>query len=382
VNKSTTGIRRFVGLDVHADTIVAAIAEKQEAVRRMGIIPNREESIRQLVKRLNQGGAWTACYEAGPTGYTLYWQLTRLGIPCVVIAPTLVPTKAGDRVKTDRRDADRLAACFRAGQLTAVWVPDEEHEALRDLIRGREAAKQDQLRARHRLGKFLLRHGKRPPQTMRAWTQSYLAWIQREVKFDHRSLQVTLEDYLNEVEHAGVRIERLEKAIDEAVEQAPENMQELIQALQALRGIAKIGAVTIVAEVGTLSRFEHPSQLMGYSGVVSSEHSSGGKIRRGAITKTGNAHIRRVIVEAAWSQRYKPVLSLMMRKRQEGLSAEVQEIASKARHRLHLRYMRLLGKGKLKQQVVTAVAREMLGFIWAIGVSVERAQAAKAKGAA
>jgi transposase len=382
VNKITTGIRRFVGLDVHADTIVAAIAEKQEAVRRMGIIPNREESVRQLVRKLNQGGAWTACYEAGPTGYTLYWQLTRLGIPCVVIAPTLVPTKAGDRVKTDRRDADRLAACFRAGQLTPVWVPDEEHEALRDLVRGREAAKQDQLRARHRLGKFLLRHGKRPPQTMRAWTQQYLGWIQREVKFDHRSLQVTLEDYLNEVEHAGVRIERLEKAIDEAVEQTPENMRELIQALQALRGIAKIGAVTIVAEVGTLSRFEHPSQLMGYSGTVSSEHSSGGKIRRGAITKTGNAHIRRVIVEAAWSQRYKPVLSLLMRKRQEGLSAEVQEIASKARHRLHLRYMRLLGKGKLKQQVVTAVAREMLGFIWAIGVSVERAQAAKAKGAA
>jgi transposase len=209
VNKNTTGIRRFVGLDVHAETIVVAIAEKQEVVRRMGIIPNREESVRQLVRKLNPGGAWTACYEAGPTGYTLYWQLTRLGIPCVVIAPTLVPTKAGDRVKTDRRDADRLAECFRAGQLTPVWVPDEEHEALRDLVRGRETAKQDQLRARHRLGKFLLRHGKRPPQTMRAWTQQYLGWIQREVKFDHRSLRVTLEDYLNEVEHAGVRIERL-----------------------------------------------------------------------------------------------------------------------------------------------------------------------------
>jgi len=348
----------------------------------MGIIPNREESVRKLVKQLNRGGPWTACYEAGPTGYTLYWQLTRLGVPCVVIAPTLVPTKAGDRVKTDRRDADRLAACFRAGQLTPVWVPDEEHEALRDLVRAREAAKQDQLRARHRLGKFLLRHGKRPPQTMRAWTRSYLEWIKHEVSFTHRPLQMTLEDYINEVEHAGVRIERLEKAIDEAVAQAPQDMQELIRALQALRGIAKIGAVTIVAEVGTLSRFDHPSQLMGYSGAVSSEHSSGGKVRRGAITKTGNAHIRRVIVEAAWSQRHKPVLSQLMRKRQEGLSAEVQEIATKARHRLHLRYIRLLGKGKLKQQVVTAVAREMLGFIWAIGVSVEHAQVEKARGAA
>ncbi len=382
MKKATTGVRRFVGLDVHAQTIAAAMAEKQEAVRGLGTIPNREESVRKLVKKLNEGDAWTACYEAGPTGYALYWQLTKLGIPCVVIAPTLVPTKVGDRVKTDRRDAERLASSFRAGELTPVWVPDAAHEALRDLVRAREAAKQDQLRARHRLGKYLLRHGKRPAQQMRAWTQNYLDWIKGKVTFDQRSQQVTLEDYLNEVEHAGVRIARLEKAIDEAVEQAPESMRELIQALQALRGVAKVGAVTIVAEVGTLTRFEHPRQLMGYSGAVSSEHSSGGKIRRGGITKTGNAHLRRVIVEAAWSQRYKPVLSVLMRKRQEGLSAEVQEIASKARHRLHSRYMRLLGKGKTKQEVVTAVAREMLGFIWAIGVSVERAQAQRVKGAA
>jgi transposase len=300
----------------------------------------------------------------------------------VVIAPTLVPTKAGDRVKTDRRDAERLASSFRAGELTPVWVPDATHEALRDLVRAREAAKQDQLRARHRLGKYLLRHGKRPPTSMRSWKQNYLEWVKREVKFDQRPQQMTLEDYLNEVEHSAVRIERLEKAIDEAVEQAPEGMRELVQALQALRGVARVGAVTIVAELGTLTRFEHPRQLMGYSGAVSSEHSSGGKTRRGGITKTGNAHVRRVIVEAAWSQRYKPVLSLLMRKRQEGLSAEVQEIASKARQRLHSRYVHLLYKGKTKQEVVTAVAREMLGFIWAIGVSVERARAQRTKGAA
>jgi transposase len=382
MNKAITGVRRFVGLDVHAETIAAAIAEKDEAVRDLGTIPNREESVRKLVKKLNEGGAWAACYEAGPTGYTLYWQLTKLGIPCVVIAPTLVPTKAGDRVKTDRRDAERLASSFRARELTPVWIPDAEHEALRDLVRAREAAKQDQLRARHRLGKYLLRHGKRPPQQVRAWTKNYLEWIKGKVSFNQRSQQVTLEDYLNEVEHAGVRIARLEKAIDEAVEQAPESMRELIKALQALRGVAKVGAVTIVAEVGTLTRFAHPRQLMGYSGAVSSENSSGGKTRRGGITKTGNAHLRRVIVEAAWSQRYKPVLSLMMRKRQEGLSAEVQELASKARHRLHHRYMHLLARGKAKQEVVTAVAREMLGFIRAIGVSVERAQAQRAKGAA
>ena len=304
-----------------------------------------------------------------------------MGIACEVIAPTLVPMKAGDRVKTDRRDAQRLASSYRAGELTAVWVPDAAHEALRDLVRAREAAKQDQLRARHRLGKYLLRHGKRPPQTMRAWTQRYLDWIKQKVSFDQRPQQVTLEDYLSEVEHCSVRIARLEKAIDEAVEQAPQSMRELIQALQALRGVAKVGAVTIVAEVGTLSRFEHPRQLMGYSGAVASEHSSGGRTWRAGITKTGNAHLRRIIVEAAWSQRHKPLLSPSMRKRQEGLSAEVQQIAAKARHRLHSRYMRLLGKGKAKQQVVTAVAREMLGFIWAIGVSVERAQAQKAKAA-
>jgi transposase len=285
-------------------------------------------------------------------------------------------------VKTDRRDAERLASSIRAGELTSVWVPDAAHEALRDLVRAREAAKQDQLRARHRLGKYLLRHGKRPPQQMRSWKQNYLEWVKREVRFDQRPQQMTLEDYLNEVEHSAVRIQRLEKAIDEAVEQAPESMRELIQALQALRGVAKVGAITIVAELGTLTRFEHPRQLMGYSGVVSREHSSGGKTRRGGITKTGNAHLRRVIVEAAWSQRYKPVLSLLMRKRQEGLSAEVQEIASKARQRLHSRYVHLLYKGKTKQEVVTAVAREMLGFIWAIGVGVERARAQRAKGAA
>jgi transposase len=374
--------KRFVGLDVHAETITVAIATTDGDVHTMGSISNRPESIKRLVAKLDVGGAWAACYEAGPTGYALYWQLARLGKRCEVIAPTLVPTKAGDRVKTDRRDAERLARCYRAGELTAVWVPDAAHEALRDLVRAREAAKQDQLRARHRLGKFLLRHGKRPLQNMRAWTQQYLEWIKREVKFEQCAQQATLEDYVNEVEHCALRIVRLEKAIDTAVEQAPESMREVIEALQALRGVAKVTAVTIVAEVGTLSRFEHARQLMGYSGAVSSEYSSGEKTRRGGITKTGNAHLRRVIVEAAWSQRYKPLISRAARKRQEGLSAEVQEIATKARQRLHSRYVRLLGRGKSKQQVVTAVAREMLGFIWAIGVTVERSHVEKAKGAA
>lgn len=376
MDKSITGVGRFVGLDVHAETIAVAVAEKDGEVRSLGTIPNRTPSIRKLVAKLSGLGTWRACYEAGPTGYTLYWQLTKLGIECMVVAPTLVPMKAGDRVKTDRRDAERLARSLRAGELTAVWVPDAAHEALRDLVRAREAAKADELRARHRLGKFLLRHGRRPSERMRAWTQRHLDWIRREVRFEQFAQQATLEDYLAEVVHLGQRIVRLEKAIDEAVEGAPTTMKAVVSALQALRGVAKMSAVTIVAEVGRLSRFAKARQLMGYSGAVSSEDSSGERTRRGAITKTGNAHLRRVLVEAAWCQRYAPNLTPRLRARQEGLPAAVVEIAAKARHRLSARYRRLLARGKPRQQVATAIARELLGFVWAIGVEVERTAAA------
>jgi transposase len=367
---------RFVGLDVHAETIAVAVAEAGGEVRSMGTVPNREDPVKRLVRKLNAGGPWEACYEAGPTGYALYWQLTKLGIVCTVVAPTLVPMKAGDRVKTDRRDAERLARGFRAGDLTAVWVPDPSHEALRDLVRAREAAKRDQLRARNRLSKFLLRHGRRPPEEMKAWTQVYITWIKSGVNFSEQAQQWVLEDYVDEVEHCSQRIKRLEGLIDEAVKTAPETMREVISALQALRGIAAMSAVTIVAEVGELSRFATARQLMGYSGAVASEHSSGQRIQRGHITKTGNAHLRRIVVEAAWSQRFKPILSRALKLRQEGLDPQIIGIASKARHRLHARYMQLLGKGKNKQQAITAVAREMLGFIWAIGVAVERKGAA------
>jgi transposase len=376
MKKNSAREPRFVGLDVHADTIVVAVAEPKGEVRSLGTIANRPELVKRLVKKLNAEGHWKACYEAGPTGYALYWQLEELGIECEVIAPTLVPTKAGDRVKTDRRDAERLARSFRAGDLTAVWVPDAAHEALRDLVRARQAAKQDELRARHRLSKFLLRHGRRPQENTRPWSQRYLEWIKREVLFDQQAQQWTLEDYLNEVEHSSLRLTRLEAEIDKAVESAPAAMREVVEALQALRGIAKVSAVTIVAEVGQFSRFATPRQLMGYSGAVSSEYSSGEKTHRGGITKTGNAHLRRIIVEAAWSQRHRPILSRALKIRQEGLDPEIQEIAMKAMHRLHSRYMRLSAKGKCPQQVVTAVGREMLGFIWAIGIAVESKNAA------
>lgn len=365
---------RFIGLDVHAETIAVAVAESGRGgeVRSLGIIPNRAESVRKLVKKLGPGDQLRACYEAGPTGYALYWQLAELGVKCEVIAPTLVPMKSGDRVKTDRKDAERLARSYRAGDLTAVWVPDAAHEALRDLVRARLAAKRDQTRARHRLSKFLLRHGRRPKNNIGAWTGAYLNWIKRDVHFDQSAQEATLADYVHEVEHAQERIERLEKAIDEAIALMPERMNAVVESLQSLRGIAKISAVTIMAEVGEVSRFKTARQLMGYSGVVSRECSSGERTRRGGITKTGNAHLRRIIVEAAWSYRHRPSIGTALKTRQKTASAEVKEIAWKAQNRLHRRYMRLTAKGKTKQKVVTAVARELLGFIWAIGVTVEQ----------
>jgi transposase len=364
---------RWIGLDVHADTIAVAVAEPDGEVRALGVIPNRPDSIRKLVQKLGPVGVLRACYEAGPTGYVIYWQLTALGVHCEVVAPTLVPTKAGDRVKTDRRDAAKLARSFRSGDLTAVWVPDAAHEALRDLVRAREAAKKDQLRARHRLGKFLLRHGRRPAIPMGAWTQRHLTWI-RQVQFELPAQDATRLDYLHEVEHVADRIERLERAIHDAVQTAPPSMRAVIEALQSLRGVALISAVTIVAEVGDLSRFARAPQLMGYSGMGPREDSSGARTRRGGITKTGNAHLRRIVVEAAWAYRHRPAVGGALRKRQAPVSEEVKAIGWKAQLRLHARYRKLLGRGKCQQQVVTAVGRELLGFIWAIGVTVAREQ--------
>ena len=363
---------RFLGLDVHAETIAVAIAEADGEVRSLGTIANREESIRKLIKKLGPVERLKACYEAGPTGYVLYWQLAELGVLCEVIAPTLMPVKAGDRVKTDRRDAERLARSYRSGDLTPVWVPDEGSESLRDLVRAREAAKQDQMRARHRLSKFLLRTGQRPAPGVKPWTLSYMSWV-KKIHYMQAARESTLLDYLHEVEHMAERVIRLEQAITEAVKLASPEMQQVVRGLQAMRGIAQISAVTIVAELGELSRFASARQLMGYSGAVPSENSSGKRTRRGSITKTGNAHLRRIAVEAAWSYRLRPCLGPALRKRQEGVSEEIKEIAWKAQHRLHKRYMRLSAAGKDQRKIVIAVGRELLGFIWAIGVKAETA---------
>lgn len=368
---------RFLGLDVHAETIAVAVAEPGRGeVRSLGIIPNDMTSVRKLIQKLGKKNL-RVCYEAGPTGFALYWQLAELGVECDVIAPTLIPKKAGDRIKTDRRDALKLARCFRAGDLTAVWVPDQAHEALRDLVRAREAAKYDQHRARQRLSKFLLRTARKAPAGT-TWSLKYVEWI-RTLKYDHVAQQATLVDYLAEVDHASARIRRLEQAIADAVKQAAPSVRAVIDGLQALRGVAKLSATTIAVEIGSFSRFETAKQLMAYCGVVPSEHSSGNTRRQGAITKTGNAHVRRVLFESAWGCRHRPNLGAGLKQRQRGLSASTNEIAWKAQHRLYRRYIALSARGKPSPKVLGAIGRELLGFIWAIAVQIEQEHAAASK---
>jgi transposase len=362
---------RWVGLDVHAETVSAAVADVSGEVKSLGTVANRPEGIRSLMRRLGKPESLRACYEAGPTGFTLYWLLTSMGIRCDVVAPTLIPKRAGDRVKTDRRDAENLARLHRSGELTAVWIPDAQHEALRDLVRAREAAMTDRLRARHRLQKFLLRHGRRAPAGKAAWGPKHVEWV-RSQHFEHGAQEAAFVDYLAEVDHARDRVERLEKAIDVAVLEAPAPMRAVIEGLQVLRGVAKVVAATIVSELGTLSRFQKARHLMGYSGLVPSEHSSGERTKRGGITKTGNAHLRRVLMEAAWTYKSRPLVGKRLRKRQQGQNETLKEIAWDAQLRLNRTYRRMLARGKPSQKVVTAVARELIGFVWAIGVQIER----------
>ena len=362
---------RFVGLDVHAETIAVAVAEGRNRVRSLGTIANRPEAVRRLLGKLGKLSELRVCYEAGPTGYALYWQLAQLGVSCEVIAPSLVPMKSGDRIKTDRRDAERLARSYQAGDLTPVWVPDAKHEALRDLVRARESTKEDQLRAKHRLGKYLLRYGQRPPDNSKAWSAAWWQWV-RALQLPHAEQTTTLIELVLEVDHQGQRIERFDAAIDQAVDAAPEQLRAIVDALQSLRGVAKVTAVTLATEFGCFSRFEKAGQVMSYTGMVPSEHSSGPKTRRGAITKTGNSHLRRVLVESAWHYRHRPRLCKRQQEMQSSLPPKVATIAWAAQERLHRRYWALTSKSKPSAKIITALARELAGFVWAIGVATER----------
>jgi transposase len=354
---------RFVGLDVHEDSITTAVAEQgRESAHVVAETPNDWGLLRKKLARLGPESQLRCCYEAGPCGYGLYRKMKDAGIACVVIAPSLVPTQGGHRVKTDRRDAKRLAHFLRSGDLVEVFVPDEETEAVRDLERAREDAKHAERAARHQLGNFLLRHGRRWQRSH--WTQAHLAWV-RQQKFDHPAQQCVLVDYLKAVEDAGERELQLTGDLTALVPTT--KLYPLIRALQAFRGIRLITAVTIVAELVDLRRFESPRQLMAFLGLVPSEHSSGQTRRQGRITRAGNKHVRRLLVESAWSYHFQPKMSKAIRQRNQGIAPGVQRLAWKAQKRLHKRLYHLLHKGKTPQKAITAVARELAGFLWAVG---------------
>jgi transposase len=360
---------KFVGLDVSKEKIAVAIAEEgREEPRYFGMIPHTPEAIRKLVKKLGEPNTLRVCYEAGPTGYPLYRLLLTLGVHCDVIAPSLIPKRPGERIKTDRRDSIRLAQLYRAGELTSIYVPTTEDEALRDLVRAREDAKEDELRAKHRLTKFLLRNNIQPPPGVNKWTKKYRDWLDA-LKFESSALRVVFQEYYHQLKELEQRILRLEEEIKI---QATEGVHApTIQALQALRGVALITATSLVAEIGSFKRFPTPKKFMAYVGLIPSEYSSGEKRRQGEITKTGNRHVRRLLIESAWSYRYQPAVKGELKRRQDGQSPTVQAISWKAQNRLHKRYYRLLSKGKEGGKAITAVARELAGFIWAITQEVE-----------
>lgn len=354
---------RFIGLDVHKDSIVIAVAENgREPAYVHSEIPNDWCILRKTLKRLASGRLLRCCYEAGPCGYGLYRKMKEAKIDCILVAPSLIPVQSGNRIKTDRRDARKLAHFLRSGDLTEIFIPDEEAEAIRDLERAREDAKKAQHVARRQLGNFLLRHDRRWNDSN--WTRKHLDWIRRQ-KFQHQAQQRVLVDYLKSVDEATEREEQLVKDLAELVRQT--ELYPLITALQAFRGIRLITAVTIAAELVDLQRFGSPRQLMAFLGLVPSEHSSGLTQRRGKITRTGNTHVRRILVEAAWSYHYQPRMSKAILARNKGVSPGVQRLAWKAQKRLHKRLYYLINKGKSSQKAITAVARELAGFIWAVG---------------
>jgi transposase len=359
---------RFIGLDDSKDVIEVAVAAAGERgeVRHYGVISNTPEALCKLVRRLGRPRSLNFVYEAGPNGYGIYRELQALGATCVVVAPSQTPRRAGQRIKTDRRDAESLARLHRAGELTPVWVPDEATEAMRDLTRAREDSKYAETRARQRLNAFLLRHGRNYPGKTR-WNRTHLRWV-RSQTFAHPSQQICLEEYLEAVEEAGRRIARYDEQIRGLVTEWPRS--PVVKALTAHRGVSLLTAVTVVAELGDLTRFDGARKLMGFVGLVPSLDSSGQRHRSGAITKTGNAHVRRCLAEAAWAYRHPARRTEHLQRRLEDQRPEIRDIAWKAQVRLCGRYRRLRARGKQHNKVVTAIARELVGFLWATARAV------------
>jgi len=355
----------FVGLDVHKETIaVAYVAEERGAeVVSLGTIGTRQGDIDQLIRKLQSKGKTLHCgYEAGPCGYWLYRYLTKKHLTCWVVAPSCIPKKAGDRVKTDRRDAVQLARLLRSGDLSPVYIPSVEDEALRDVVRAREDGLKDLKAAKGRLKAFLLRQDIRY-EGRANWTAAHLRWL-ADVVCPTPAQQIVFQAYVRAVSEQTERVQRVETELQTLVQTwrwAP-----VVEAIQALRGIQFTAAVTLIAELGDLTRFDSPRQLMSYLGLVPSEHSSGERRRQGGITKTGNSPARRVLVEGAWAYRYPATVSRHLQLRLEHVPKAIQDISWKAQVRLCKRYRRLVARGKQVNQVVVAIAREMAAFVWAI----------------
>jgi transposase len=370
----------FVAFDTSKLRNAVAIAEsgRPGEVRFLGEIDNTPAATAKLVSKLAAKYVrLTFCYEAGPTGYGLHRQITSLGQECVVAAPSLIPKKPGDRVKTNRRDAVGLAKLLRAGEVTAVWVPDKNHEAMRDLTRARETAMLDLRTKRQQLSAFLLRQGRCYPEKKgkkkrKTWTKAHMTWLASQ-KFESPQHRLVFEEMMLSIRHACEREERLVQAIRAAV---PDwSLAEVVTALMAMRGLDLIAAATFLGEIGDLSRFRTPTELMAYLGLVPSEHSTGDAINRGPITKTGNRRARRVLVECSWTYQYPPRVGKAKQPKVDAAPEAVRAIAWKAQCRLHRRYRALLRRGKLKTVAVTAVAREFAGFIWAVSREINSARA-------
>jgi transposase len=362
----------YIGLDVHKASISVTVAEegREGAVSFIGTIPNSPIALTKLAKRLGkEGHRLEFCYEAGCCGYGIYRHLTALGHGCTVVATSLIPRKPGERIKTDRRDSEKLAVMHRSGDLTRVWVPNEAHEAMRDLTRARVDASMQLMRARQQLLAFLLRHG-RCYETGKHWTQRHRSWLAGQT-FEQEAHQIVFQDYLEAVWAGQDRRDQLIGRITTIA--AVWSMGPLVEALRGLRGLDFISAVTFVAAVGDLSRFETARQLMAYLGLVPSEQSSGDRVRRGGITKTGNCEARRMLVEAAWSYRYPPRVAKEKAEIIVQLPKPVREIAWKAQLRLCQRFRALSARSKKPTVVVAAIARELCGFVWAIGQEVKPA---------
>jgi transposase len=357
MDKGTT----YVALDDSKRKVVVAILRPGQTQPEQREMPKEPQLIRRLFQRLKREGPVEACYEAGVSGYDLHRQITACGVSCAVIAPALTPRRAGQRIKTDRRDAAKLVRLFRAGELTAIHVPDEAEEAVRDLLRCREAVRRDVLRWRHRLLKFLDRHG-HLYVTGKNWSQRHWAWI-RAQHFDLPALQRTFEATLFALEQTLAHQAELDKEIEALAQQAP--YAEPVGWLRCFRGIDTLSAMILVAEIVAFQRFRRPRELMAYVGLVPSEYSSGETVRRGAITKTGNAHVRRALVEAAWHYRHRPTVGRVLAARSAGQPPEFLAHAWRAQQRLYRRYRHLVGHGKRPPVAVTAIARELVGFIWA-----------------